>query len=544
MRPRSAIAGSVLVREPVLWLTGALRALNVPATKVPAGPLAAGLTGLGQVPFAPPNVGGWPAGTPWLTTASALARLNLARAVVNVGDISPVTAAPQNARVAATAALLGLPDVQPAHGRRAGPAHREPAAARRDRARLPGKLRERMNGLTRRRFLLASGAAAVAATAATVGWKDLADRTRSDPLPVGTGVLVLVTLYGGNDGLNTVVPAADPAYQSARPDLAYAQDEVLDIGEGLGLNPGLAGPQAAVGQRHAGDRPRRQLPEARPQPLPLDGHLADGLARTTPRAPGGSAAGWTRTAAIPSPPCRWSRCCRRCWRAPPPRAPRCRSAGSRCRPGRSRRRSRRSGSPSAGESPLQAYAARSITDLHRTVDTFGKDVDAKAKTPGKQGALAAQLDVVARCVEAGAPARVYSVSLGGFDTHADERGTQQRLLTEVDQAVSGFLTRMAGTDRGRGVVLMAYSEFGRRVAANANEGTDHGTAGPVFVAGAPVKGGFVGAQPSLTDLDNGDLKATTDFRDVYATMLSDVLNADPTPVLGPGRTTLPLLSGA
>ncbi len=98
-----------------------------------------------------------------------------------------------------------------------------------------------MNSLTRRRFLLASGAAAVAATAAGIGWKDLADRTRTDPLPVGTGVLVLVTLYGGNDGLNTVVPAADPAYQSARPDLAYAQNEVLDIGEGLGLNPGLAG---------------------------------------------------------------------------------------------------------------------------------------------------------------------------------------------------------------------------------------------------------------------------------------------------------------
>ena len=152
--------------------------------------------------------------------------------------------------------------------------------------------------------------------------------------------------------------------------------------------------------------------------------------------------------------------------------------------------------------------------------------------------------MVARCVEAGAPARVYSVSLGGFDTHADERGTQQRLLTEVDQAVSGFLTRMAGTERGRGVVVMAYSEFGRRVAANANEGTDHGTAGPVFVAGAPVRGGFVGEQPSLTDLDQGDLKATTDFRDVYATMLSDVLNADPAPVLGPGRTTLPLLAGA
>ena len=237
-----------------------------------------------------------------------------------------------------------------------------------------------MNSLTRRRFLLASGAAAVAATAASVGWKDLADRTRTDPLPVGTGVLVLVTLYGGNDGLNTVVPAADPAYQSARPDLAYAQDEVLDIGEGLGLNPGLAGPQAAVGRRHAGDRPRRRLPEARPQPLPLDGHLADRLAgpprgHRLDRPLAGRA-----TAATRSPPCRWSRCCRRCWRARPPRAPRCRCAGSPCRPGRSATAFTALGQPSAGESPLQAYAARSITDLHRTVDTFGKDVDATPAT--------------------------------------------------------------------------------------------------------------------------------------------------------------------
>jgi len=78
--------------------------------------------------------------------------------------------------------------------------------------------------------------------------------------------------------------------------------------------------------------------------------------------------------------------------------------------------------------------------------------------------------------------------------------------------------------------------------ANANEGTDHGTAGSVFVAGAPVRGGFVGEQPSLTDLVDGDLKVTTDFRDVYATLLSDVLGSDPEPVLGPGRHTLPLIA--
>ncbi len=98
-----------------------------------------------------------------------------------------------------------------------------------------------MNTLTRRRFLAYSCAATTAAAAGSVGWLELADRTRTDPLPPGAPVLVLVTLYGGNDGLNTVVPAADPAYHSARPDLAYDEGEVLDLGEGLGLNPGLTG---------------------------------------------------------------------------------------------------------------------------------------------------------------------------------------------------------------------------------------------------------------------------------------------------------------
>jgi uncharacterized protein (DUF1501 family) len=134
------------------------------------------------------------------------------------------------------------------------------------------------------------------------------------------------------------------------------------------------------------------------------------------------------------------------------------------------------------------------------------------------------------------------VSLGGFDTHADERGTQQQLLTEVDAAVAPFLDRMAAGERGRGVTVLVYSEFGRRVVANANEGTDHGTAAPLFVAGAAVRGGFVGEQPSLTDLDDGDLKATTDFRDVYATLLANVLGADPEPVLGSGRSTLELFT--
>ncbi len=395
-----------------------------------------------------------------------------------------------------------------------------------------------MRTLTRRRFLAYSGAAAVAATAGGIGWKELADRTRTDPLPPGTGVLVVVTLYGGNDGLNTVIPAADAVYRSARPDLAYAEHEVLDLGEGLGLNPGMTGLKA---QWDAGTL---AVVRGVSYPKPDHSHFRsmDIWQTASPDHPASTGwlgrwldgAGRDPLLAVSLEP------------VLPPLLAGATTAGAALPLSGLALPTGALGTAFAAmgdtaEGGPQAFAARAITDLHRTVATLGPAVDGGS---GKKaaGALAAQLDVVARCVERGAPSRVYSVSLGGFDTHADERDTQQRLLGEVDAAVSGFLTRMAGTDRGKHVVLMAYSEFGRRVAANANQGTDHGTAGPVFVAGSGVRGGFVGEQPGLTDLDNGDLVPTTDFRDVYATLLAGVLGADPAPVLGPGRSTLPLLS--
>jgi uncharacterized protein (DUF1501 family) len=202
------------------------------------------------------------------------------------------------------------------------------------------------------------------------------------------------------------------------------------------------------------------------------------------------------------------------------------------------------GKPSAGEEHWQAEAAKSLRDLQEAVRVLGGAVHDQAETPddeddektrgasaGGGSALGAQLELVAGLVEAGVPTRAYSVSLGGFDTHADERGTQQRLLGELDGALTPFVQRMRKSDRGRQVVVLVYSEFGRRVHANGSDGTDHGTAGPLFVIGDRVKGGFFGEQPSLTDLDNGDLKATTDFRDVYGTVLRDVLGADAGKVL-------------
>ena len=139
--------------------------------------------------------------------------------------------------------------------------------------------------------------------------------------------------------------------------------------------------------------------------------------------------------------------------------------------------------------------------------------------------------MVANLIELGVPARAYSVSLGGFDTHSDERGTQERLLGQLDAALTGFHGRLLATDRGKQVVVLVYSEFGRRVRANGSDGTDHGTAGPMFLLGRGVRGGFHGAEPSLADLDDGDLRFSTDFRSVYASVLDQVLDADPAQIL-------------
>ncbi|MFI5592064.1 DUF1501 domain-containing protein [Amycolatopsis sp. NPDC051758] len=395
--------------------------------------------------------------------------------------------------------------------------------------------------VNRRRFLTATGvtaAAALAAGATQVDWGRLMSAAQENPLDPDAGVLVVVTLYGGNDGLNTVVPAGDPAYQNARAELAYKPEEVLDLGEGLGLNPGLKGFKSlwdggqlavlrGVGYPkpdHSHFRSMAIWQTASPETSVPTGWLGRWLDATgddplravsvDPVLPPLLAGARTAAASLPV-------------------------GGLKLPSGALGAAFQGLGAAQPGEGFWQARVARSVNDLHRAVQTLGAagsgSASDKGKTQPRKGELAAQLDVVAGLIEAGVPSRAYSVSLGGFDTHADERGTQQRLLTELDGALTPFVQRLAKSDRGKQAVVMVYSEFGRRVAANASQGTDHGTAGPMFVLGPDVKGGFHGAEPSLTDLDDGDLKLTTDFRDVYATLVEDVLGTDAGQVL-PGHS--------
>lgn len=418
-----------------------------------------------------------------------------------------------------------------------------------------------MNRWTRRRFLIASGVTggtALAAGATAVSWNDLMNAGRQRPLAGDASVLVLVTLYGGNDGLNTVIPAADRVYQDMRPDLAYAEHEVLPLSEGLGLNPSMKGFKSLW------DSGRLAIVRGVSYPQPDHSHFRSMAIWQTASPVSASSTGWlgrwldstaAKTGSDPLRALSMDPVLPVALAGEHSAAATLLNRGARNPAGQAGHAFTQLAAASPGEPDFQARVATSMRDL-LTVDTDllpkvkkvqsyqapdSADAQAQGATAGYQSKLAQQLGLVRACVTANVPTRVYSVSLGGFDTHTNERNTQSALLGVVDKAVSGFLKDMATSAPGRKVVVAIYSEFGRRVAANANEGTDHGTAGPMFIAGQPVAGGFYGEQPSLTKLQNGDLVPTVDFRDVYATLLHKVLDTDPASVLGAGRRPLTFL---
>ncbi len=146
--------------------------------------------------------------------------------------------------------------------------------------------------------------------------------------------------------------------------------------------------------------------------------------------------------------------------------------------------------------------------------------------------LAERLKLAARMLKANLGARVFYTVQGGYDTHAGQRFSHSGLLNDFAGAVAAFFEDLADAKLADRVALLAFSEFGRTIKENGSAGTDHGTAGAVFLAGAGVKGGLVGKTPSLSDLSGGEPKMTTDFRRVYATILTDWLGLPDRAALG------------
>jgi uncharacterized protein (DUF1501 family) len=202
------------------------------------------------------------------------------------------------------------------------------------------------------------------------------------------------------------------------------------------------------------------------------------------------------------------------------------------------------GGAAGGDEDLLAFVRRRVLEAYGTADQFVESARGTAADVAyPETPLAGRLRMIARIIRSGAGARVYYASHGSFDTHSDQLARHPALLFEFAGAVKAFLDDLKAAKLSDRVLLLAFSEFGRRVAENGS-GTDHGTAGPVFLAGDAVRPGPAGEPPDLAHLDNGDLKPTTDFRQVYASILDGWLRLPSDPVLGGPFKPVPVLRQA
>ncbi|HIK95205.1 MAG TPA: DUF1501 domain-containing protein [Planctomycetes bacterium] len=387
---------------------------------------------------------------------------------------------------------------------------------------------------TRRKFL---AAAATTSSVLTFGGiapailREAAIANKSDGR-----ILVVVEMAGGNDGLNTVVPHSDDQYREARPKLGIAKSQVLKIDDQLGFHPSMSGfadlleaGHLAVVQGVGYPEPNRSHFESmdiwhsclRKDQNRTDGWLGRYLQQTgaaESQDPAGLHLGEDK-----QPFALMSR---------DVRVPTIRSLDEFRLAGNDSPQFRQAVKELAdarrGDSNdllnfVQASTSSAITASER-IEAAGMKYKPSQEYP--QNALAQKLQTVAKLISAGLKTSVYYVQIGGFDTHSQQPNAHSVLLRYVSDSVSTFVNDLHAHGHADRVLCMCFSEFGRRVKENASAGTDHGTAGPVFLAGTQVKPGLIGNHPSLSDLKDGDLQYHTDFRQVYATVLERWLKAD------------------
>ena len=408
-----------------------------------------------------------------------------------------------------------------------------------------------MDSISRRKFLSLTAGAAAGAAAAVLSVDDIAQAAIGNPLPPGTPILVVVTLYGGNDGLNTVVPYLSPIYQASRPDIFLKPSDVLPLSDGLGLN------NTMVGFKNLWDRKELAIVRGVGYPKFDRSHFSSMAIWQSGAPTKHEQTGWIG---------RWLDTQKRdpllaigLGSILPPLLAGSKNVGS-VLPlgglvvpqGDIARRFKLMSRASSEDSAMSALAAANLNDLFSLNKQVAPILKKPAPLPdelpsaigsnfGGDTSLTQQLDLVAKLIAANSPTRVWAVSLGGFDTHADELKSQSALVGNLSTAVSKFMSQIHTTSRRNDVTVLVYSEFGRRVKANGSHGTDHGTSGPVFVLGGKIDGGkFYGDQPALDNLKDGDLAVTTDFRDVYGALLQGVLNQQEDRVLANWKTALPL----
>ncbi|HWB13655.1 MAG TPA: DUF1501 domain-containing protein [Pirellulales bacterium] len=394
--------------------------------------------------------------------------------------------------------------------------------------------------LTRRNLLKRSSLLALAPTVPAF----LARLARASEAKADDRVLVVIQLDGGNDGINTVVPYRDEGYTKHRDRLRLPVERLHKLDDQAALHPSMR-TMADLFQQQ-----RLAIVQAVGYPNPSRSHDVSmsiwHTARLDPVEPKGY--GWLGRALD--------------WLPPRPGVPSAMLVGEGPLPAAVIGRQSIAGTfskveelaiqnesvraalaPNSPGDDLEAFVRRATLDAYTTADEV---TSAAARKNGNASYATSQLGqhlaLVARLIEAGLPTRVYYAVQRGYDTHAAQMDTHSRLLGELSGALGGFLNDLKEAGVDDRVLVMVFSEFGRRVAENASAGTDHGTAAPMFLAGHGLKPGLIGTASSLLDLDDGDLKMTVDFRRVYATVLKNWLAVDPAVVFDGRFEELPMLN--
>ena len=364
-------------------------------------------------------------------------------------------------------------------------------------------------------------------------------------------VLVVIEMAGGNDGLNCVVPHSDPVYKRSRDALRIAKSDTLAINHQLGFHGSLRGfadlleqGQLAIVQGVGYPNPNRSHFESmdiwhtckRKDEVRPDGwvgrYLEHAASDTASDPPALHLGGEKQPFALMS----------RDVRVPSIQDLK-----------QFRLQENKSVDVRTVMQDLSTPTSDVANDLLSFVQSSTSNavmaserMEAANKSPRLEGSfpssgLGQKLQTVAKLIAADMETRIYYLRIDGFDTHANQPAAHAALLREVSEGVSSFMKEMNRRGESDRVLVMCFSEFGRRVAENASEGTDHGTAGPVFFAGNQVRAGLIGDLPSLTDLENGDLKFHTDFRGVYATILENWFQTPSESILAKRFETVDLL---
>lgn len=390
--------------------------------------------------------------------------------------------------------------------------------------------------VSRRRFIQLSSLA----TASMMVPKFLKAFEQPEITGLGTGkVLVVLQLSGGNDGLNTIIPVRNDIYYQNRPLLGIKREETLTLTDEVGLNPSFKGikelyDQGYVSILNSVGYPEPNRSHFRSMDIWQTGSRSDELLTT----------GWLGRYLDTT--------CDNC-NTQNTRAVELDDSLSLSMKGKMRKALavrdvdqfyKASKDPYFSElntTHAKEHEAQLATYLYKTLgETISSAAYIRQQTKlyttaqsYPNTAIGNRMKTIAQLINSGANTKVYYVSHGSFDTHVNQRGQQERLFSQLDDALVAFVADLKAANRFNDVLLMSFSEFGRRVGQNASQGTDHGTAGNMFVMGGALKkAGLYNEMPDLTDLDEGDIKYRIDFKQVYATVLDKWLDIPSQKILG------------